>query len=98
MPDWSDIKRALVIVAHPDDADFICGGTCTQMARLGIEVTYLMLTNGDKGNHNPEITRNQLIALRKIEQRAAADVAASRTCSSWARRMASCAHARSATA
>ena len=68
-PDWSDIHRALVIIAHPDDPDFICAGTCLQMARQGIEVTYMVLTNGDKGNHNPEITRNQLIAMRKIEQR-----------------------------
>ena len=36
------------------------------MARQGIEVTYMMLTNGDKGNHNPEITRNQLVAMRMI--------------------------------
>ena len=71
-PDWSDLKRVLVIVAHPDDADFICAGTCIQMARQGIEVTYMVLTNGDKGNHNPEITRNQLVAMRMIEQRNAA--------------------------
>jgi LmbE family N-acetylglucosaminyl deacetylase len=72
--DWENVERVLVIMAHPDDPDFTCGGTAIQMARHGIEVTYLILTNGDKGNHNPEITRNQLIALRKIEQRAAADV------------------------
>lgn len=73
-PDWSNVKRVLVIMAHPDDPDFTCAGTAIQMARQGIEVTYMILTNGDKGNHNPEITRNQLIALRKIEQRNAADV------------------------
>lgn len=72
--EWESVKRALVIMAHPDDPDFTCGGTAAQMSRAGIEVTYLILTNGDKGNHNPEITRNQLIALRKIEQRAAAAV------------------------
>ncbi len=72
-PEWENVQRALVIMAHPDDPDFTCGGTATQMARHGIEITYMILTNGDKGNHNPEITRNQLIALRKIEQRAAAD-------------------------
>ena len=71
-PDWRNVKRTLVIMAHPDDTEFICAGTAIQMARQGIEVTYLILTNGDKGNHNPEITRNQLIALRKIEQRNAA--------------------------
>jgi LmbE family N-acetylglucosaminyl deacetylase len=70
--DWADITRSLVIVAHPDDADIICGGVCIDMARRGIQVTYMVLTNGDKGNHNPEITRNQLIAMRQIEQRAAA--------------------------
>ncbi len=73
-PDWDNVQRVLVIMAHPDDPDFTCAGTALQMARRGIEVTYLILTNGDKGNHNPEITRNQLIALRKIEQRAAADL------------------------
>lgn len=74
-PDWENVHRALVIMAHPDDPDFTCAGTAIQMARRGIEVTYMILTNGDKGNHNPEITRNQLIAMRKIEQRAAAELA-----------------------
>ncbi len=71
-PDWSNVHRVLVIMAHPDDPDITCGGTVIQMARQGIEVTYMILTNGDKGNHNPLITRNQLIAMRKEEQRAAA--------------------------
>ena len=73
-PDWTNVQRVLVIMAHPDDPDFTCAGASIQMARQGIEVTYMLLTNGDKGNHNPEITRNQLIARRKIEQRAAADL------------------------
>ena len=71
--DWSEIRRVLVIMAHPDDPDFTCGGTMIKMAEQGIEITYMILTNGDKGNHNPEITREQLIELRKREQRAAAD-------------------------
>ncbi|MDQ3248681.1 MAG: PIG-L family deacetylase [Chloroflexota bacterium] len=71
-PDWTNVQRALVIMAHPDDPDFTCAGTAIQMARQGIEVTYMILTDGDKGNHNPEITKNQLIAMRKIEQRNAA--------------------------
>jgi LmbE family N-acetylglucosaminyl deacetylase len=73
-PDWSNVHRALVIMAHPDDPDFTCAGMAIAMARQGIEVTYMILTNGDKGNHNPEITRNQLIAMRKIEQRNAAEL------------------------
>ncbi len=71
-PDWSEIQRVLVIMAHPDDPDFSCAGTVAQMTRQGIEVIYMILTNGDKGNHNPAISREQLIAMRKEEQRAAA--------------------------
>ena len=70
--DWTDVNRVLVIMAHPDDPDFTCGGTMIQMAQQGIEVTYMILTNGDKGNHNPEITHEELVILRKREQRAAA--------------------------
>ncbi|MBI1297379.1 PIG-L family deacetylase [bacterium] len=73
-PDLRDVERALVIMAHPDDPDFSCAGTAIQMSRQGIEVTYMILTNGDKGNHNPLVTRNQLILMRKEEQRAAADL------------------------
>ena len=36
-PDWSNVQRALVIMAHPDDPDFSCAGMATQMARQGIE-------------------------------------------------------------
>lgn len=70
---WQDVERVLVIMAHPDDPDITCGGTAALMAQQGIHVYYMILTNGDKGNHNPEITRNQLIAMRKIEQRNAAE-------------------------
>ena len=78
--DWSNVKRALVIMAHPDDPDFICSGMASLMARQGIEVCYMILTNGDKGNHNPNITREQLIAQRKIEQRAACDTSGVKEC------------------
>ena len=71
-PDWSEVERVLIIMAHPDDPDFSCAGSASQMARQGIEVTYMILTNGDKGNHNPRVTRQQLILMRKVEQRKAA--------------------------
>lgn len=73
-PDWEDVKNVLVIMAHPDDPDISCGGTAILMAQAGIHVHYMILTNGDKGNHNPEITHNQLVLMRKEEQRNAARV------------------------
>ena len=40
---------AMVIVAHPDDAEFMCAGTVARWARGGSEVTYVLVTSGDKG-------------------------------------------------
>ena len=73
-PEWDGVENVLVIMAHPDDPDFTAAGTVIQMADQGINVTYMILTNGDKGNHNPDITREELIEFRKREQRAAAEV------------------------
>jgi LmbE family N-acetylglucosaminyl deacetylase len=67
-------KRALVIMAHPDDPEFSAGGTLALWTGAGAEITYLILTNGDKGNDDPEMTPERLIALRQEEQRSAAEV------------------------
>src|SRR6185436_16619600 len=56
---------AMVLVAHPDDAEFMCGGTVAAWAAAGIEVDYVILTDGSAGSNEPGRTR---------EQRAAAEV------------------------
>ncbi|MGQ9503084.1 MAG: PIG-L deacetylase family protein [Anaerolineae bacterium] len=67
-------KHIMVIVAHPDDPEFYCGGTIARWAREGMEVCYLILTNGDKGSSDPTMTPERLAALRKAEQRTAAQI------------------------
>ena len=67
-------KRVMVIVAHPDDAEFFCGGTVALWSSAGAEVSYLILTNGNKGSDDPEMTPEKLATIRQKEQRAAADV------------------------
>jgi LmbE family N-acetylglucosaminyl deacetylase len=67
-------QRILVVLAHPDDPEFFCGATLAKWARVGKEVRYLVLTCGDKGSDNPEMTPELLCADRQIEQRAAAAV------------------------
>ncbi len=42
----------LVIGGHPDDADGTTGGTAIKFARLGHNVLFVSLTNGDAGHYN----------------------------------------------
>ena len=69
-----DPRRALVMVAHPDDADFGCAGTMALLCRAGWEVDLLVATNGNKGTKDPRRTAQQLAAEREEEQRQAAAV------------------------
>ena len=65
-------KRALVIAAHPDDADFGAAGTASLWTRGGWEFYYLVCTNGAKGSDDPNIAPPDLIRMRRQEQRHAA--------------------------
>jgi LmbE family N-acetylglucosaminyl deacetylase len=66
------LDRVMVIAAHPDDPEFGCAGTVVKWALAGKEVTYVLLTSGDKGSHDPDLRPGRLAALRETEQRAAA--------------------------
>jgi LmbE family N-acetylglucosaminyl deacetylase len=65
-------KRALVIAAHPDDADFGAAGTAHLWTRAGWEFYYLVCTNGSKGSDDETMTPEKLVRLRREEQRRAA--------------------------
>jgi LmbE family N-acetylglucosaminyl deacetylase len=73
-PEDRRIKRALCIVAHPDDIEFYCGGTVLKMTRRGVKVDFVLATSGDKGTHNPNVPRDELAQNREREQEAAAYV------------------------
>lgn len=68
--DDSTIERALVVAAHPDDADFGCAGTLARWSDAGIEVTLLCVTRGEQGGL-PDADSAAMPALREAEQRAA---------------------------
>jgi LmbE family N-acetylglucosaminyl deacetylase len=68
------IERVMVITAHPDDAEFGAGGTVAEMVRQGREVTYVVVTNGNKGTSDRSITPDRLARIREAEQRQAARV------------------------
>jgi LmbE family N-acetylglucosaminyl deacetylase len=71
--DDAEVKRVLVIVAHPDDVDFGAAGTIARWTDAGIEVIYCVVTDGDAGGSDPSISRADMAALRRREQTAAAD-------------------------
>jgi LmbE family N-acetylglucosaminyl deacetylase len=73
---WGDISRALVVIAHPDDAETICGGTVAMLIDVyNVSVAYVVTTNGDKGwSKDTNKTSPEIAAIRRAEQAAAARV------------------------
>lgn len=63
---------ALVIAAHPDDAEFGAGATLAKWASAGCVVHHLVLTDGSKGTWDPNEDLAALVGRRREEQRAAA--------------------------
>jgi LmbE family N-acetylglucosaminyl deacetylase len=66
------LNRVMVVAAHPDDPEFGCAGTVLKWSQAGKEITYVLLTSGDKGSHDPDLRPGKLAARRESEQRAAA--------------------------
>ncbi|HEV8675972.1 MAG TPA: PIG-L deacetylase family protein [Methylomirabilota bacterium] len=64
--------RILVVVAHPDDAEFGCAGSLARWVAEGQEVFYCVATSGNRGSEDPAMTPERLAAIREAEQRAAA--------------------------
>ncbi len=66
--------QVLVVLAHPDDPEFFCGGTIARWAASGRKITYCLLTRGDKGSDDESLSTQELAEIREAEQRAAAKV------------------------
>jgi LmbE family N-acetylglucosaminyl deacetylase len=68
------MPTALVVTAHPDDAEFQAGATIAAWADDGFEVVYCVITDGDAGGADPEVPREERARIRRAEQRTAAKV------------------------
>lgn len=72
-------KVAMVIMAHPDDAEFSCAGTVAKWVKEGWQVTYVICTEAGSGGPDeatevgPE-ARRQITETRRAEQRAAGQI------------------------
>ena len=69
-------ESAIALFAHPDDPEFLAGGTIARWTDAGCRVSYVIMTDGRagdmglRGDPNP-IAEEALIARRQEEQRAA---------------------------
>ena len=64
-------KTALCVIAHPDDAEFVCGGTLALLAEKGWKIVMATMTPGQAGSTvmGPE-------EISKVRRQEAADSAA----------------------
>jgi LmbE family N-acetylglucosaminyl deacetylase len=65
-------KRILTVLAHPDDAETMAGGTLLKWAAEGHQLTLCLITDGDKGTNDPADTPEAVVARRRVEQQRAA--------------------------
>jgi len=76
MSEYPAEQVAVVVMAHPDDAEFGCAGTVAAWAREGWAVYYVVCTDASGGGSDDatDVTpaaRATITAMRKAEQRAA---------------------------
>jgi LmbE family N-acetylglucosaminyl deacetylase len=67
-------QRVLIVVAHPDDAEFMAGGSLAHWSANGASIHYLLVTDGTGGSRDPNQTPEKLAAIRREEQRNAARI------------------------
>jgi LmbE family N-acetylglucosaminyl deacetylase len=66
------VDRILVVTAHPDDVDFGAAGSVAVWTHAGVDVAYSIVTDGDAGGSDRSVSRTDMAALRRDEQRKAA--------------------------
>jgi LmbE family N-acetylglucosaminyl deacetylase len=68
------LRRILCISAHPDDNEFVIGGSVARWAREGRDVAFCLVTTGGAGVNEHTPSNEGLIPIREREQRAAAKI------------------------
>jgi LmbE family N-acetylglucosaminyl deacetylase len=78
-PEKTKAPVAMIVVAHPDDAEFGCGGSIAKWARDGWDVYLVVCTDASGGGADDaevvgQEARRAITATRKAEQLASAKV------------------------
>jgi LmbE family N-acetylglucosaminyl deacetylase len=72
-PQWNEHDIYMLVVAHPDDAEFAAAGTIARLVKLGKKVVIVQVTSGDKGTTDPSISPERLATIREAEELDAAE-------------------------
>lgn len=71
-------SSAIALFAHPDDPEFVAGGTIARWTDAGCVVSYVIMTDGRAGvqglGSNHPMPETELVRLRQEEQRAAGKI------------------------
>ncbi len=71
---FDEIERLIVVAAHPDDLECMCGGTVWKLIQRGVAVYSVNCTLGDIGAQGGETPRPALAARRRRETSDAAAI------------------------
>lgn len=68
IPNWLSFERYMLVVAHPDDAEFSSAGTIARLTNAGKDVTIVQVTSGDKGTPDADVHPETLVQRREAEE------------------------------
>jgi LmbE family N-acetylglucosaminyl deacetylase len=71
-PHWLSFDHYMLVVAHPDDAEFSSAGLMARLTDAGKEVTIVQVTSGDKGTPDADVDPGSLVRRREAEELEAA--------------------------
>lgn len=71
-PWYAHYKKVVVIGAHPDDPETMCGGTMIKLREMGVEVVSVYLTGGEAGI--PGKSHEESRTIRTAEAKKACEV------------------------
>jgi len=61
-------KTILITTPHPDDDTFSSAGTMALLAKNNNDIHIVVLTSGNAGSNDPDMTRDRLASIRKSEE------------------------------
>ncbi len=71
---FDDVRRLIVVAAHPDDLETISGGTVALLAQRGVKIFSVNCTLGDIGTQDAATTRPAVATTRLLEAEEAARI------------------------